>query len=76
MRVALVLKLIISIGIVVLVDLRELLQEKAKVKVMSIYFTVIGICLTIGILMCINKIPVSPLVKFMNWTKSLGLKEG
>lgn len=67
------LKIVASIFIVVLINLRELLQEESRVKVMAIYFTLIGSSLVLAILIRAGKMPGSPIIALMRWVKAIGL---
>jgi len=67
---------IIAILIVVLINLKGLLNAKPRGKIMWIYFTVVGISLFIGILLSIGKRPMSPNDVIKNFTKLLGIGEG
>ncbi len=70
------LKVITPIAILVLINLRELLNATQRTKVMTIYFIIIGISLGLGLLISIDKQPASPTIVFMNIVKALGLGEG
>lgn len=70
------LKIIIAIAVIILINLRELLQSKSRGKVMGIYFTIIGISLAFAIIIFMDKEPTSPTVVLMNVVKSLGWGDG
>lgn len=46
--------------LIVLWDIRSLLKDKDRVKIMIIYFIFIGAGLTVSILLSLGKRPVSP----------------
>lgn len=64
-------KIIIGILIVVCLSLKELLQVKARAKIMFIYFTIIGIALLLSILINIERAPESPFAILLNSMKIL-----
>ncbi len=56
-----IIKVIVGIGVIVLLSLKELLASKSKGKLMTMYFILIGISLVLGILLSIDKPPASPI---------------
>lgn len=67
------LKIIIGILILVLINLKELLASKSRGKVMGVYFTIVGISLILGILICIKKAPSSPYEVISDLLNNMGL---
>lgn len=67
------LKIIIGVFILVLINLKELLASKSRGKVMGVYFTIVGISLILGILICIKKAPPSPYEVISDLLYNIGL---
>nr|WP_242853139.1 hypothetical protein [Pseudobacteroides cellulosolvens] len=70
------MKVITAICIIVLFNLRELLQSKEKGKIMAIYFSFMGASLALGILISIDKQPTSLTIMIMDFVKAFGWGEG
>ncbi len=74
-RVIYLIKIIFALLFISLINFKELLNSKQRGKVMTIYFTIIGISMILGILISVDKQPESPTVIIMDMLQKAGLGE-
>ncbi|OPJ55382.1 hypothetical protein [Alkalithermobacter paradoxus] len=66
-----VIGLVVAYLVIILIDISDLLKSKEKMKVISIYFSLVIIGFTISYLQIIGKAPTSPSILIENMVRSI-----